>query len=97
MILEEDLAISVDILSYFKQLLPVLENDESIYCISAWNDQVSENQSGDTGGGQWGERGCTVQASLGASDMSDRGFEFLWFFCSLFLTCLVFSFSPVSL
>ena len=31
---------SVDILSYFKQLLPVLENDESLYCISAWNDQV---------------------------------------------------------
>ena len=65
MILEEDLAISVDILSYFKQLLPVLEHDESLYCISAWNDQVSENQSGDTGGGQWGERGCTVQASPG--------------------------------
>lgn len=52
MILEEDLAISVDILSYFKQLLPVLENDESLYCISAWNDQVSENQSEDTGRGQ---------------------------------------------
>ena len=31
---------SVDILSYFKQLLPVLENDESVYCLSAWNDQV---------------------------------------------------------
>ena len=31
---------SVDILSYFKQLLPVLENDKSVYCISAWNDQV---------------------------------------------------------
>ena len=39
-ILEEDLDVSVDILSYFKQLLPVLENDESLYCISAWNDQV---------------------------------------------------------
>ena len=39
-ILEEDLDASVDILSYFKQLLPVLENDESLYCISAWNDQV---------------------------------------------------------
>ena len=65
MILEEDLAISVDILSYFKQLLPVLENDESLYCISAWNDQVSENQSGDTGEGQWSERGCTAQPSLG--------------------------------
>ena len=31
---------SVDILSFFKQLLPVLENDESVYCLSAWNDQV---------------------------------------------------------
>lgn len=39
-ILEEDLDVSVDILRYFKQLLPVLENDESLYCISAWNDQV---------------------------------------------------------
>ena len=39
-ILEEDLDVSVDILSYFKQLLPVYENDESVYCISAWNDQV---------------------------------------------------------
>ncbi len=40
LILEEDLDVSVDILSYFKQLLPVYENDETVYCISAWNDQV---------------------------------------------------------
>ena len=39
-ILEEDLYMSVDILRFFKQLLPVLENDESVYCLSAWNDQV---------------------------------------------------------
>lgn len=39
-IIEEDLEVSVDILTYFNQLLPVLENDESVYCISAWNDQV---------------------------------------------------------
>ena len=39
-ILEEDLDISPDILTYFQQLLPVLEKDESLYCISAWNDQV---------------------------------------------------------
>ncbi|KAM7436464.1 hypothetical protein ABFA07_013729 [Porites harrisoni] len=38
-ILEEDLDISPDILTYFQQLLPVLEKDESLYCISAWNDQ----------------------------------------------------------
>jgi len=46
-ILEEDLDISVDILSYFKQLLPVLENDESVYCISAWNDQGYDYTVGD--------------------------------------------------
>lgn len=39
-IIEEDLEVSVDILTYFNQLLPVLENDETVYCISAWNDQV---------------------------------------------------------
>jgi len=38
-IIEEDLDVSVDILTYFNQLLPVLENDETVYCISAWNDQ----------------------------------------------------------
>ena len=44
LLLEEDLDVSVDILSYFKQLLPVYENDESVYCISAWNDQVKIKQ-----------------------------------------------------
>nr|XP_058945597.1 protein O-linked-mannose beta-1,2-N-acetylglucosaminyltransferase 1-like [Pocillopora verrucosa] len=38
-ILEEDLDVSPDILTFFNQLLPVLENDDSLYCISAWNDQ----------------------------------------------------------
>lgn len=46
-ILEEDLDMSVDILSYFKQLLPVLENDESLYCISAWNDQGYDHLAND--------------------------------------------------
>ena len=39
-ILEEDLDVSVDIFSYFNQLLPLMDTDESLYCISAWNDQV---------------------------------------------------------
>ena len=39
-ILEEDLDVSKDIMDYFSQLLPVLASDESLYCISAWNDQV---------------------------------------------------------
>ncbi|XP_015775817.1 PREDICTED: protein O-linked-mannose beta-1,2-N-acetylglucosaminyltransferase 1-like [Acropora digitifera] len=46
-ILEEDLDVSADILSYFKQLLPVFENDESVYCISAWNDQGYNHLSND--------------------------------------------------
>ena len=40
-ILEEDLDVSPDIFWYFYQLLPVLEEDQSLYCVSAWNDQVS--------------------------------------------------------
>ena len=39
-ILEEDLDVSVDIFSYFSQLLPLMDQDDSLYCISAWNDQV---------------------------------------------------------
>lgn len=44
-ILEEDLDISVDILSFFNQLIPVLDKDESLFCISAWNDQVFSDKS----------------------------------------------------
>ena len=43
-ILEEDLDVSTDIFWYFHQLLPLLEEDESLYCVSAWNDQVSVSQ-----------------------------------------------------
>ena len=39
-ILEEDLDVSVDIFGYFSQLLPLMDQDESLYCVSAWNDQV---------------------------------------------------------
>ena len=39
-ILEEDLEVAVDIFSYFSQLLPLMDQDESLYCVSAWNDQV---------------------------------------------------------
>ena len=50
-ILEEDLDISPDILTYFQQLLPVLEKDKSLYCISAWNDQVRMRASNKFGQG----------------------------------------------
>lgn len=42
-ILEEDLDVSKDLMDYFSQLLPVYGSDQSVYCISAWNDQVGFN------------------------------------------------------
>lgn len=38
-ILEEDLDVAPDFFSYFNQLMPLLDKDPSVYCISAWNDQ----------------------------------------------------------
>ncbi|XP_046860055.1 protein O-linked-mannose beta-1,2-N-acetylglucosaminyltransferase 1-like [Xenia sp. Carnegie-2017] len=46
-ILEEDLDVSVDIFSYFNQLLPLMDTDESLYCISAWNDQGYDHTCND--------------------------------------------------
>ncbi|KAG8186088.1 hypothetical protein JTE90_003171 [Oedothorax gibbosus] len=48
-IIEEDLDVSPDFFSYFSQTLRLLEEDESIYCISAWNDQGYEHTSEDPG------------------------------------------------
>ncbi|KAF8795092.1 Protein O-linked-mannose like protein [Argiope bruennichi] len=48
-IIEEDLDVSPDFFSYFSQTLRLLEEDESIYCISAWNDQGYEHTSEDSG------------------------------------------------
>jgi hypothetical protein len=37
--LEEDLQVSPDFFSYFEATAPLLDQDSSLYCISAWNDQ----------------------------------------------------------
>ncbi|KAK7080810.1 Protein O-linked-mannose beta-1,2-N-acetylglucosaminyltransferase 1 [Halocaridina rubra] len=37
-ILEEDLYVAEDFYSYFNQVTPLLEQDQSLYCASAWND-----------------------------------------------------------
>ena len=42
-VLEEDLDVSPDFFSYFSQTLRLLEEDSSIYCVSAWNDQGYEH------------------------------------------------------
>lgn len=46
-ILEEDLDVSPDFFSFFSQTLPALEADETLYCISAWNDQGYEHTARD--------------------------------------------------
>ena len=47
-ILEDDMMISFDFFSYFKAMRPLLDMDETVWCISAWNDNgkiglVSDN------------------------------------------------------
>lgn len=46
-IFEEDLDVSRDALIYFNQTLEVLRADESLYCVSAWNDQGYEHSARD--------------------------------------------------
>ncbi|KAH7970479.1 hypothetical protein HPB49_007761 [Dermacentor silvarum] len=46
-VIEEDLDVSPDFFSYFSQTLRLIEEDDSIYCISAWNDQGYEHTSED--------------------------------------------------
>ncbi len=48
-IIEEDLEISPDFFSYFSQTLPLLEQDDSLYCVSAWNDQGYDHSCEDPG------------------------------------------------
>lgn len=48
-IIEEDLDVSADFFRYFSQTVHLLEEDKSIYCISAWNDQGYEHTSQDPG------------------------------------------------
>lgn len=46
-ILEEDLDVSKDLMDYFNQLIPVFNTDDSVYCLSAWNDQGYEYSCND--------------------------------------------------
>ncbi|TNN74683.1 Protein O-linked-mannose beta-1,2-N-acetylglucosaminyltransferase 1 [Liparis tanakae] len=46
-VLEEDLDISIDFFSFLSQTLHLLDEDDSLYCISAWNDQGYEHTAED--------------------------------------------------
>ncbi|PSN55689.1 Protein O-linked-mannose beta-1 [Blattella germanica] len=46
-VVEEDLDVSPDFFSYFSQTIRLLDEDETLYCISAWNDQGYEHTSYD--------------------------------------------------
>jgi len=41
-ILEDDMDVSVDFFDYFHSMLPVLQSDSSLFCVSAWNDNGRE-------------------------------------------------------
>jgi len=46
-VLEEDLEVSPDFISYFQQTQHLLDVDVSLYCISAWNDHGYNHSVGD--------------------------------------------------
>ncbi|XP_029356716.1 protein O-linked-mannose beta-1,2-N-acetylglucosaminyltransferase 1 isoform X2 [Echeneis naucrates] len=46
-VLEEDLDISIDFFSFLSQTIHLLDEDDSFYCISAWNDQGYEHTAED--------------------------------------------------
>ncbi|XP_062279968.1 protein O-linked-mannose beta-1,2-N-acetylglucosaminyltransferase 1 isoform X2 [Scomber scombrus] len=46
-VLEEDLDISIDFFSFLSQTVHLLDEDDSVYCISAWNDQGYEHTAED--------------------------------------------------
>ncbi|XP_034564278.1 protein O-linked-mannose beta-1,2-N-acetylglucosaminyltransferase 1 [Notolabrus celidotus] len=47
-VLEEDLDISIDFFSFLSQTIHLLDQDDSLYCISAWNDQGYEHTAEDS-------------------------------------------------
>ncbi|XP_065890995.1 protein O-linked-mannose beta-1,2-N-acetylglucosaminyltransferase 1-like [Dysidea avara] len=47
-ILEDDLEVSPDFFSFFSQTVYLMEEDDSIFCISAWNDFGYKHSSQDT-------------------------------------------------
>ncbi|CAM4625415.1 hypothetical protein PO909_005631 [Leuciscus waleckii] len=46
-VLEEDLDVSIDFFSFLSQTINLLREDDSLYCISAWNDQGYEHTAED--------------------------------------------------
>lgn len=46
-IFEEDLDIAQDTMLYFNQTLDILRRDETLYCVSAWNDQGYQHTARD--------------------------------------------------
>ncbi|OQV13331.1 Protein O-linked-mannose beta-1,2-N-acetylglucosaminyltransferase 1 [Hypsibius exemplaris] len=48
-VLEEDVLVAEDFFTYIAQTLPVLAEDPSLYCVSAWNDLGRENETGEPG------------------------------------------------
>lgn len=47
LVLEEDLVVGADFLSYFSQTLPLLKSDPTLLAVSAWNDNAFKHSSSD--------------------------------------------------
>lgn len=47
-ILEDDMIVSPDFLRYFEATFPILDSDDSLWCISSWNDNCFEHLARDS-------------------------------------------------
>eukprot|EP01137_Pigoraptor_chileana_P027764 Opistho-2@10714 len=45
LVMEEDVDSAPDLLEYFRQTVPLLDLDPTLYCVSAWNDQGYEHSA----------------------------------------------------
>ena len=50
----DDLDVSVDFFEYFLSLYPILKDDPTLWCVSAWNDNGKENMISNDAGEQIG-------------------------------------------
>jgi hypothetical protein len=57
-VLEDDMQLAPDFFPYFQATAPLLDADDSLFCISSWNDHGQVRKGG------WGEPGSQALSSL---------------------------------
>ena len=81
-IIEEDLDVSLDFFSYFSQTLHLMDQDPSIYCISAWNDQGYDHSCQDP------TLLYRVETMPGLGWYGDNSTTVLYILCIIVLECI---------